>query len=448
MLNFFKNKAIGYYIVAVDIILAVILGILFFSTYTSAMASNAAAHVPEVIGMFALLGALIDIVALLLPEFIWIHVIAIGAYCVSLMKQVYCIPNLIADEVNQVHYQGGDLKTCVVWLVITIILIVSAIVAVFLGLLKQDAEDQLKKEKLGKAKIIKIASGGGAVIVAFAVIMVTYGSMALAIQKGSGNTEVKEKDPFKQRIEKRLKEFTDKVDESYDFKPEEFELTEDSNPYKDDLGSISGIVGNYDADQVRKDEDENIIHKVYVFEGLTTEGWQGDYSPKYAYITLWEDGLYNGSANGDKIYGYWYNRDDEGEECLVMMSHNGNNDMVANKLAGTESYYEWSVDVKASYNQGRLIKASGLKYYPIIGMFVDTGSDSTPQFKKDSSIDKSKWTCLQVRNNLVAGSIFDSANKVKWSAADMSTVGKQTITATWKMEGEDWTTDVEIEIVE
>ena len=59
----------------------------------------------------------------------------------------------------------------------------------------------------------------------------------------------------------------------------------------------------------------------------------------YSYIYLWEDGLYNGSANGNTIYGYWYNRNAEGEPCLVMKATDGN-DMVCEATKG-DKYYDY-----------------------------------------------------------------------------------------------------------
>ena len=43
--NFFKGKKAGYYIAMADILLAIVLIIVFFATYSTAMAANAAAIV-------------------------------------------------------------------------------------------------------------------------------------------------------------------------------------------------------------------------------------------------------------------------------------------------------------------------------------------------------------------------------------------------------------------
>jgi hypothetical protein len=40
--EYLKNKSIGFYIVVCDILLAIVLGIVFFATYQNSMANNAA----------------------------------------------------------------------------------------------------------------------------------------------------------------------------------------------------------------------------------------------------------------------------------------------------------------------------------------------------------------------------------------------------------------------
>ena len=444
--NFFANKKVGYYLVVLNFVLAIFLGIFFYATYKhfepgyghQGMASNAYANVPEVIGLFMFLAAAIELVALLLPEFIWIQILALAPICISLMKQIYCIPNLIADEANKVHYQGGSLPLCMSWLIITFVMIIITIVVVFVGMIKQDEEERLKKEKIAGKKLIKVACGAGVAVAALAVVLSVYGITADSIKKGSAGATLAE------RVKMRLKEFEDKVDTEYTFNPAEFKLTEAENQYAGQSSSaIQNAVGSYSQTQERGD-----LHKVYIFEGSTAEGWQGDYSQKYVRITLWEDGLYNGTIQGGSLYGYWYNVDEYGEDCLMLMSHDGNNDMVGQKLAGEGSYYEWIVDAKANYNGGRLIKGNGVKYYPLIGMFVDTGSTKTPEYEVGSAFDMSAWTCMQVRNNLVAGSIFDVDNVVKWTyrakdaaeddpwnnAPDMSTAGTQIARVRWNVD--------------
>ena len=430
--EFFANKKIGYYLVILDVILALFVGIFFFATYKDfpagyggqGMASNAYAHVPEVIGLFMFLGAVVDIVALVLPEYLPIHLGAIVAYCISLMKQVYCIPNLVADEINNIHYQGGSFPLCLSWLIITFVILLTAIVVMFVGMIAQDEESAKMREKPVGKKLIKVAAGGGAIVVALAVVLSIYGVTEASIKKGSAASS----DDFNSRVQARAKEFSGEVVD-YDFNPVEFKLSEEENEYANNKSAISSAVGSYSRGQKRDG-----FYRVYTFEGSTAEGWQGDYSQKYVRFTLWSDGLFNGNINGSGLTGYWYNVDEVGAECLVMISSDGSNDMVAQKLSGSSSYYEWLVDARASYNGGRMIKGNGCKYYPLIGMFVDTGSNKTPEFKVGSEFTTSGWTCMQVRNNLVAASIFDAEHEVTFSKPDMSTAGTKTVTARWKIE--------------
>ena len=459
--NFFADKKIGYYLVILDVILALFLGIFFFLTYKDfpagyggqGMASSAYANVPEVIGLFMFLGAVVDIVALVLPEYLPIHLAALGAYCVSLMKQVFCIPNLVADEINNVHYQGGSFPLCLSWLIITFVILIAAIVVFFIGMIKQEDEDVKMREKPVGAKLIKVIAGGAAIVVAFAVTMAVYGVTDANIKKGiAANRET----TLAERVKERLNDFVDKTVD-YDFNPSECKYTEAENPYSSMTTSqVNAKIGNYSENEERTDEAGNPIHKVYTFEGATAEGWQGDYSLKICKITLWEDGLYNGrntngSSTTDNLKGYWYNVDEAGAECLVLISTSNEYNMVGNKITGSSSYYEWFVDCHANYNTqqgGRYIKANGLKYHPLIGMFVDTGSKKTPQFKVNSLFDISEWTCMQVRNNLVAGSIFDAEHQVTWSyrakdaaddvqwanAPDMSQTGTVIAKARWNVD--------------
>ena len=355
--EFFANKKIGYYLVAFNVVLSVFLGIFFFATYKhfepgylhQGMASNAYANVPEAIGLFMFLGAAIELVALLLPEYIWINLLALVPFCVSLMKQVYCIPNLVADEVNNVHYQGGSFPLCLSWLIVTFVIIAIAIAVLFLGMIKQEDEDTLKKEKPVGKKLIKVAVGGGVAIAALAVVLSIYGVTADTIKKGTAANKVT---TLAERVKMRLEEYKDLVSD-YDFNPAEFKLSEQENPYSSATSSsVNSAIGNYNKNEERTDAQGNTIHRVYVFEGLTAEGWQGDYTPKTSTITLWEDGLYNGvnyDGNNkiDDLKGYWYNVDETGADCLVLISTSNSYNMVGNKITGDSSYYEWFVDVHA-----------------------------------------------------------------------------------------------------
>ena len=101
--NYFKDKKIGFYLMLADALLGLVFSILFFTTYKTSMANNAVPHTPEVIGICALLFFAIELIAIALPEYKFIHLGAIAAMCFSFMKQIYLFPNLIADQINNVE---------------------------------------------------------------------------------------------------------------------------------------------------------------------------------------------------------------------------------------------------------------------------------------------------------------------------------------------------------
>ena len=64
--DYLKKKRLGFYFIVADIVLAIILGIMFFATYKGDngnnqlnMANDAYASIPEIIGLFAFLGAVV-----------------------------------------------------------------------------------------------------------------------------------------------------------------------------------------------------------------------------------------------------------------------------------------------------------------------------------------------------------------------------------------------------
>ena len=140
VLDFIKSKSVGYFIVLADALLALITAIIFFATYEDAMATNATANVPETIGIFLIAGCIIEIVVLIIPQYRFIHIVAIAMFALSLYKEIFLIPNLIADRINNVQYQGGNLDTNIFYLVMLFIIIISAIVAAFLGFYKKSAK--------------------------------------------------------------------------------------------------------------------------------------------------------------------------------------------------------------------------------------------------------------------------------------------------------------------
>ena len=62
ILDFFKNKSVGYYIAAADALLALLLGIVYMATYKTAIGANAVGFTPETVGIFMFCGFAIECV--------------------------------------------------------------------------------------------------------------------------------------------------------------------------------------------------------------------------------------------------------------------------------------------------------------------------------------------------------------------------------------------------
>lgn len=406
MQKFFKGKKAGFYLMIADAILALIFGIIFFATYKSSMANNASAHVPEVIGICAILSFAIEAVALAVPEHKWVHVGALLAICFSLMKEIYLIPNLIADQINKVEFQGGNFPMNVFYLVTLVIIVVISIVASFMEVVEKE-----EPIKWNKPNAIRYGVSGGVVLVASLVSIIVVSNLrnTMSHQVAKNNFNVAE-------------EFKDRVI-PYDFDPLSVKYTKSNNPWAEaDANTIKNETG---------DKSYRPGHfLVYQFEGFYAEGYQGNYSKTYANLYLWDDGLYNGVQNNSNIYGYWYNQEDTGEDCLAMIDTRGTEcDMICTK--SSSKFYDWITDVKTSLNGGRSIKVNGYYYYPAIGMYIDTGSDDL-KYEWGEDIDTTQWTVMQVRNDLRYGPVFDPDQNVYWTLPSSKDAGTHEVKAIWE----------------
>ena len=411
--NYFKDKKIGFYLMLADALLGLVFSILFFTTYKTSMANNAVPHTPEVIGICALLFFVIELVAIALPEYKFIHLGAIAAMCFSFMKQIYLFPNLIADQINNVEFQGGNFPLNCVYTIMQVAILAIAIAASF-----NDITSKEVKVSFTKNNIIRYSVG------ALLIIATTVASgTSIAICKANNNSYEDIASGFKINVEK---EFADKrIDYPYD--PSSVKYSKANNPWSNKTtGEIEKEVGK-NLNQ-REDDDRFLV---YQFEGFYAEGYQGNYSKTYGYLSLWDDGLYNGIQDNKNIYGYWYNIEEDGSDCLVMIDNRGTN---ANMMCvkSNSKFYDWTADIKLDFSWGtRSLKINGFLYTPVIGMYVDTGTDKLT-YEYGEEINISQWTAMQVRNDLRVGAIFDPDNTITWSLPNTKKYsGKQIVRANW-----------------
>ncbi|MEE3299147.1 MAG: hypothetical protein VZR98_02505, partial [Candidatus Enteromonas sp.] len=110
----------------------------------------------------------------------------------------------------------------------------------------------------------------------------------------TGDTSASSSDDSKEKELAFLREnFGDLIDKDYGFDPESVKFGEGDHPYKglkeaEYNTALGGNSVTYSTKE-RTDSDGNPLHICYYFEGSTAEGWQGDYSLKKAFLTLWED---------------------------------------------------------------------------------------------------------------------------------------------------------------
>lgn len=155
--KFFKNKAVGYYLVAAALLLAVVLAIVFFTTYNNpniesingahVMGNKAESYVVETIGIFIIAGAVIELVVLIMPEFRFFHLAAILMFGLALYKDVLVMGDFFAALGTGVFYNGGNPALNFFYFSALVVIEIVAIVASFIGFIKEvDDYDEEEEE--------------------------------------------------------------------------------------------------------------------------------------------------------------------------------------------------------------------------------------------------------------------------------------------------------------
>ena len=422
--NFFKGKKLAYYFMMGDCLLAVILGIYFLATKDISLANSASAHRPDWVWIFAFVGAIFEVAALIVPKYRWVHLFAILGYSLSLMKELELIPPVAGDMVTGVHFQGGNFFIQLSYVIILLAIVGTAIYVAFSDPLTEEAEQaepQLKEKK----GIIKAGAAGGVGVVGLVLALVLV--FAGGASEAPGGKAYKPQKAFESLV----------VD--YEYEPLEVKYQQgasEDDPYYNQYEGASSSTVNSALN------NRNDTWVVYEFEGKYTEAYHESYNYDYFNITVYADGLYSGSNNHK---GYWYNINEDGIECLVMKGTSGG-DMVCRK-ADEGSSYMWYTDMPASQGGARTCKMNGYPYYPIIGIYIDTHGLITKEgqvleFEQDSAFSHNDWTVMIVRNNLTASAVFNT-DEIKWTDVDTSQPGEQTIVAKWK----DFTAEIDAVVI-
>ena len=145
--KFLKNKGIGYYLVAIATLLALITAIVFFFTYRNPsldaqMGNKASGYVVETIGVFLIAGVVVELVVLAMPEFRFFQIAAVVMFGLAFYKDILIIPDFIIGKINRVEYNGGNFGLNMFFFIAILVVVLLAVVAPFIGLVKENAPEE------------------------------------------------------------------------------------------------------------------------------------------------------------------------------------------------------------------------------------------------------------------------------------------------------------------
>ena len=425
--KFLKNKSIGYYIAIVDFFLAIIVGIFYFVTYKSAIGNNAAGYAPESIGIYLFAGAIVEAVLLVLPQYGFINIIVTLLFGLALYKEIFLVPDFLAGLATGIEYNQGNATLNIVYLVLLLIIAISAVVATFLGFYKNEEDEKADFNNIkGTVNMAKIGGGAFLTVAAILVSVLVVNSLKYEV-----------------------------VDNVYVFQPitdQIRELAQSKAPENDPKDVVIAKQETYDytsnADftaltagaATREDH-----YLVYFFEGAYSEGYQGQYNEYYANLYLWDDGLFTGKSNSQTFKGYWYNdSDDDGVADSLKMVSNSEK-YAAIECMSMEGFYNYQayIFMHPGWGDGRSMVVAGYLYYDAIALAIDTKGLSL-EYKVGDEFTTSDWTVNRILQNLTYGSVFDMPDgsdakmKVAWTLPEgmmedgkLAAKGEYEIKVTW-----------------
>ena len=439
ILGFFKNKSIGYYIVAGVTLLALIVAIVFFATYNkpeldpifgnNPMGNKADGLLAVTIGIFLLAGVFVELVVLVIPQYRFIQIIAIAMFGLALYKDVMIIPDFFAGIANKIMYNGGNLGLNMFFFISIILIVIASIVAAFLGFYKDEEEAKADmKDIKGPVKLAKL--GGGAAVVIAAVLVSSLVTVNLTNQSAGGK-----KNTARPKPAFVFDPITDDVRSTAENYAYEYEAKDVIVKQKESYNTSSSEVSSMPTGNTRSGH-----YLIYVFEGAYAEGYQGDYSETYASMYLWEDGLFGGKVGDTSVKGYWYNSSLEAEEgvqdCLNLVGDSTKYESII--CAPASGFYEWRAHIYLGFSWGtRSMEVSAYRYYPEVALAIDA-SVGNNFFYVGEEFDRDGWVANRILKDLNYSAVF-KASEVTWTDGEgiknhevFQEAGEYEVTAKWK----------------
>ena len=232
------------------------------------------------------------------------------------------------------------------------------------------------------------------------------------------------------------------VEPAPQFNPINEEMTQIAEDFVYDVDPLSVVMpeqetwdySDPDLSSVPYTKDRAGHDLIYYFEGTYSEGWQGDYSPTYCYLYLWDDGFFGGVSGRENVRGFWYNSsldapsddpntpENESIDCLDMVSNLTHYESISGtKKDGFYKYQAYMyLDMGKVWGQGtnaRSIIMNGYPYYPEVAIYVDPQTVDEINFKVNEDNDIRAWVPSRVLKNLDYSSILVQTD-VAWSIAD------------------------------
>ena len=136
MKDMIKNKGLGYWLCAGAAVAALVISIVVFATYKSALPNQQSGVVAAVL---LLAGFAAQIVFTFVPVR-FAHIVPLALYTASLGAIINLIAPAIADQANGVHYQGGSFGMCMFYLIAAFVVVGVCIASGFFAQTKNDSE--------------------------------------------------------------------------------------------------------------------------------------------------------------------------------------------------------------------------------------------------------------------------------------------------------------------
>ena len=136
MKDFFKNKGVAWYILAITSILSIIVSFVVFGTWAEWLPNN---MVGTGFALLLLFGGFIGIAQVVFP-LRFSSIIQVIIYTIALGICISKTVNAIVDKINDVYYTGGSFDGCMFYLISIGIITIACVVSSFFPITKDNSE--------------------------------------------------------------------------------------------------------------------------------------------------------------------------------------------------------------------------------------------------------------------------------------------------------------------